>query len=202
MKGKKARRNLGDAYVDDMVDEMERLEAKGLSVDGTAISDSVQEMGWVDLPCGIRCLLVKSSLIVCKAGGVVAILTYTIEGVSVEPTIIVDRFFEQLSDRGRRFILAHEAGHLHYGHLGPEAEAAVLQSESADFEGSVLRNRNIEKEYCADAFAAQLNGKRNTIAAMKELRRLMAKNKWVEFDTEEMNRRIWHLMQARIKPAT
>ena len=199
MKGKKARRNLNNAYIDDMAGEMDRLGDAGLPLDGTCISDNVQESYWIDLPRGTRCELIQSTLTVCVSGGVIAVLTYLTSEGYAEPVIIVDRFFSQLSDRGKRFILAHESGHLYYGHIGSPEDAVAAAGES--IEGVAIKHRDVKCEYQADQYAAQINGKKDTIAAMKEIRRLMAKNRWLDFDVLELNQRIRHLMQTQVKAA-
>lgn len=201
MKGKKACRNLRGSYIDDLVGELERLESAGLSTDGTQIDEGVQDTHIVRLPDGNRCKLVKSSFAVATLGGVMAFTAYLVCEDEAEPIIVVDRLFDQLSEQGKRYILAHEAGHLHFGHIGTPESAVASMASDTDVEGYIPKNRNIEQEYQADWYAALVNGKKSTVAAMKEVRKLMAKNSWIRFDTAELNRRLRHLMMAQTKNA-
>ena len=201
MKGKRACRNICNAYIDDLEAEMTRLEDAGLPADGGTFHSDVQDITAIKLSDGRICGFVKSSLTLCKLGAISAVTTHLVADNSARKVIIVDRLFEQLSDRCQRWVIAHEAGHIHYGHLGSAKEAVASAATDEDIEGAAIKQRDIEKEFAADYYAATVNGKRETIAAMKEFRRLLAKNKWIEPDPEEINLRIRHLMMTQVQAA-
>ena len=196
MKGKKACRRILGGYLNDMSDELNRLKEAGLETNAAELNGKVHEFQHITMPGGIEFDLTKSTVSVRRAGAVLAMVLYAVEDNVAVPTVIVDEFFDHISDRGQRFFLAHEAGHLRHGDIGTPEDAVASLSTGSTIEGSVIRNRNIEQEFLADQYAAKMVGKREAILAMKEFRRLAAKNKWIGTDMDEINERIRHLVMT------
>ena len=181
-------KNCEKSYVDAIVDEIERMENANIDPDQITMSKRVHEISSIKLPGGVPCLWVKSSKIVNHAGGAVAVITYTTGDDGSKLTMITDVLYDRISPLGQEFIQAHEAGHIVAGHLGSADEATEASSD--DIDGLVLRTRDIEKEFEADRYAVAQLGKRRTVRAMKEFRRLMMDNPWLEFDCAELDARI------------
>lgn len=187
-------RNIEDRYVNAIVHELDMLEEKGLSVDGDTLSDQVHEMHHLILPGEIKCLHVESSLIVNHVGAVMALMTVTTDGEDAELTLITDLLYNELSNQGKRFILAHEAGHIVNGHIKCADGKKAVAATASELNGLIPRTRSIRKEYEADQYAVKVLGRDNVIDAMTELHHLMSANRWAGFDFDELKKR-----QRRIK---
>lgn len=187
-------RNIEDRYVDAIVHELDMLEEKGLSIDGDTLSDQVHAMHHLILPGEIKCLHVESSLIVNHVGAVMALMTITTDGEDSELTLITDLLYNELSDQGKSFILAHEAGHIVNGHIKCADGKKAVAATASELNGLITRTRSIRKEYEADQYAVKVLGRDNVIDAMTEIHRLMSANRWAGFDFDELKKR-----QRRIK---
>ena len=198
MKGKKACRKLIGGYLLDLCAEKKRMEEAGLKTDGTELNPSVQKYTYMEIAGELEFDVIKSTVAVRRFRGSFAVAMYTVCDGEARPTILVDRFFEQVSDRSQRLILAHEVGHIRHGDIGTPEQA--LASEDSDDEIAVTP-RNLALELEADRYAASMVGKYEALRAMKEIRRLMAKNKWMHSSIDEINLRIRHLMMSDISAA-
>lgn len=188
-------RNIKDVYLDDIVKEMDRLNDNGYDAEEMTLTRKVHRFERITLPGGIKCMHIKSSLFVSRVGGIVAVAAHTTNGDETLPTIITDELFDRLDRNGKKFIFTHEAGHIINGHIGDAGDAMV--ATATDLDGVIQRSRSIENEYVADAFAAKINGKFNTIRAMKDFAKLMKHNPWLEFDPGELKRRIRHVAKLK-----
>lgn len=198
MKGKKACRKLMVGYLLDFYTEKELMEEAGLNSDGTELNPSIHNYMSLDIPGELECDIIKSTVAVRRCGAAFSVALHTICEGEARPTILVDRFFEQISDRSQRFLLAHEIGHICHGDIGTPEQALA---SGVGAEGAAITGRSLEREWEADSFATRIVGKREALRAMKEMRRLAAKNKWMEIDIDEINLRIRHLMLSEISAA-
>lgn len=188
-------RNCEKRYNKDIDREMKGLKKLGLDTDGTVICEEYQKIRTITLAIG-KCWHIHSSLMVNATGGVVAIATRIVyEDNSVEPAIITDLFYDELSKAAKKYILTHEEGHMIYGHNGTDEDAIKAVASGAE---PNLNGRKIEHEYQADEYAARKIGKRATLKAMREFGALMKKNAWTEFDDQELINRIEHLQSTAI----
>lgn len=79
------------------------------------------------------------------------------------PLLIIDEYFNHLSENAKQYMICHEFGHLISGHLD-ELISAVRAGQTEPF----TPTRSFVQECEADMNAVRLMGKENTLAAMKE----------------------------------
>ena len=183
-------KNYEESYVDAIAKELDRLEEEQLDTDGITLSGKVHSISHLTLPGDIECIHVKSSLVVSHVGAIIAIMTYSVGEDGTDLTLITDHLYDQLSQTGKDFILAHETGHIVLGHIGTASEANGAIASATEMDGLIQKTRNIQREFEADAFAVSVLGKDKVLNAMKEMHRFMRANPWVEFDFGELDRRI------------
>lgn len=189
MKGK-----MKDVYVDAIIEEMDRLEEAGYDTEGDGIFPEVNPGTIITLPDGNRIQRYISNLVINHMGAVVAAAVHLVDDDgSHEAAIITDCLYDQLSPNAKRYVLAHEAGHIACNHLNTSSQ--LLASN----EDICLKNRNIQHEYDADAYAASILGKEVVLAAMKELWHLMKKNSWIGFNFKELKDRIRHVKRLKLQ---
>lgn len=188
-------RNCEKRYYKDEIREMNAMEKAGLDTDGTSVDEKIQKTSTLRLGIG-KYKHIKSNLMCCATGAFAAILIKIVKSDdSVEVAIVTDMFYDMMIKDAKNYILTHEDGHIFHGHGGSDDKAreAVLSGESMN-----LDNRDIEKEYAADEYAARQNGKEATLKAMNEYLQIMEKNAWTEFDTDELIQRMEHLKETKI----
>ncbi len=187
-------RNYHKEYMTCVKDDFQRLLAAGHTVDDIdTIYPEVHTIEPITLPGGIEAERITANATVGSSGGVIAFVCYTVdEEGKPYVTLITDCLYDKLSENAKRFVQAHEAGHILAEDLGTEQE--IRESVAGlDIDGIITKTRDIRKEYVADEHAVKVLGKKNTLKAMREIQWLMIMNPWIGFEFKEHYRRMRHV---------
>ena len=106
--------------------------------------------------------------------------------------VVVDNYFINLSEEGKKFILFHEKGHQDLKHL-------VTLSKYFERVFNPLRKKVSKSELEADSYAAEILGQAAAISGLKNIEELLAKNFFNKIihilSIKEINLRIHNLQK-------
>ena len=125
-----------------------------------------------DILLGVDNLTLAMSGICIAAGGV---LHFETEQVT---TILVDNNYLNMSRTGKRFVIAHELGHI-------ECQIEKFRQQ--------INERNLHDECEADEYAMKQVGLKDAIKGLKEIKRFLKQHNEKE-SVKEINKRIINLI--------
>ena len=109
-----------------------------------------------------------------------------------EEKIYVDKIFLSLSENTKKFVVAHELGHLVNGHMKGSLVKLIMLNSFRGFVCSL--NPATQREFEADRYALHFLSKEDCISALKELSTIklgvVAKLEFI-LRIREMERRVW-----------
>ena len=115
------------------------------------------------------------------------ILISAVVNTTSGPIILIDRFYNDLSDIGKKFALYHEIGHVKLGHLNNLSEEESDKNLKARIKGD---GTQLKIEFDADAYAASCIGIENAISALREFKHVNP------LSAREVNKRIKQLKEG------
>lgn len=115
----------------------------------------------VDEESSFEYKIISHSYFMMKNGSVFAAILETDDG---SPIVITDALYDQLDDTTKKFIIAHEIGHI----MNPVIDD---RDEYERWEDEILEDYSVEleSEYKADEYAAKIVGVEAAIHAMKDI---------------------------------
>lgn len=119
--------------------------------------------------------------VLCKA---TCLFTCTLKDITGKPWIVHDTYFTEIPEMVKKFLIAHEIGHIVNGDLERgEKEIKKFNNERYSKKGSEL-------EFKADEYAAKIIGHKNVLKCLKFLKK---NTSFLVMSRRDTNNRIKHI---------
>ena len=141
----------------------------------------------------------KSTMVLASAGGVIAAATLLDTNIGVrQAAVFTDELYDELSTGAQEFFIKHEEGHIDHGDLMKIARECPEIKHNKRFPllpapGTVEETRQLNMEFAADEYAADIVGWDAAIASLAEAKKMLMGRKWIRFNPREFNLRMDNL---------
>ena len=151
-------------YDEERIEKLTKTLETLVSMEGASVKEKIQIEGVKHLDDLIyvqfdEVLMECGYFLACTAGNI----------------ILTDRFFEELSDNAKRFLLLHETGHQVHNH-SEYLTSKTQQEIFAERLNYISQNKVMPIEKEADAYALNFMTKKEAHEALQEMQNLMDEN--------------------------